>query len=125
MDVVKNACPACKEACEQAISNSEKNPNRAYWKCGTCESMFKGWVDEGVPSVPIWAKKGGSKRVRADGESSGSSGTNFRQYDASETNSAQTRHVLADLASRVAVLERVIADASGVASTPPLPPVDG
>lgn len=40
-------CPDCSVELDTLVANTEKNPNRAFYKCkGTCEKTFKGWVDE-------------------------------------------------------------------------------
>lgn len=44
-------CYECGEPAEAAISQSEKNPNRPYYKCRNCgengqASLFLGWMEE-------------------------------------------------------------------------------
>ena len=36
------SCTKCNEQCQRAVSKSEKNPNRAYYKCSKC-ATFNGW----------------------------------------------------------------------------------
>lgn len=65
-------CTDCKVACVAAISNSEKNPNRAYWKCDNrdCKKWqekksFICWQGEEA-SVGKWQKPGTKRAVETN-----------------------------------------------------------
>ena len=64
-------CYDCGEPAEAAISQSEKNPNRPYFKCRPCGdkkgAKFLGWMDE-YDGGPPQRKQFPQKRKKEDSE---------------------------------------------------------
>lgn len=57
-------CHECGEPAEVAISQSEKNPQRPYWRCTNCKTekgpMFLGWHGEYTGEKPQFKRGGGT-----------------------------------------------------------------
>lgn len=86
-------CKTCNTVVIQAISHSQANPDKAYWRCKCEETSFRGWVQDGEPV--FFGKKGDASH-------------NKRRYvesSADSTEAARTRHMLTDLQTRVERLE--------------------
>ena len=61
--IISHYCSNCKSPCNIKISNSEKNPGRAYWKCcRNCDQNWNGWVED-TCYQKIFCKKCGVKCV--------------------------------------------------------------